>query len=38
MVPGIVAGKGPKVHVVDQSTVRDLDIRDALHPNGWEPL
>jgi lysophospholipase L1-like esterase len=35
MVPGIVAGKGPKVHVVDQSTVRDLDIRDALHPNDF---
>ena len=34
-VPGIVAGKGTKVHLVDQSTVRGLDIRDARHPNDF---
>lgn len=32
-IPGIVAAKGPRVHLVDQSTVRLIDIRDGLHPN-----
>lgn len=34
-VPGIVAGKGPRVHLVDQSGVRGIDIRDGLHPNDF---
>ncbi|MDT5033984.1 MAG: hypothetical protein QOC94_4155 [Actinoplanes sp.] len=34
-VPGIVASAGFRVHLVDQSTVRDLDIRDGLHPNDF---
>jgi lysophospholipase L1-like esterase len=34
-VPGIVAAKGVRVHVVDQSTVRGIDIRDGLHPNDF---
>jgi lysophospholipase L1-like esterase len=34
-VPGIVAGKGPRVHLVDQSTVKGIDIRDGLHPNDF---
>jgi lysophospholipase L1-like esterase len=34
-VPGIVASKGARVHVVDQSTVRGIDIRDGLHPNDF---
>ena len=34
-IPRIVAGKGHKVHLVDQSTVDGLDIRDDLHPNDF---
>jgi lysophospholipase L1-like esterase len=34
-VPGIVAAKGARVHLVDQSTVRGIDIRDGLHPNDF---
>jgi lysophospholipase L1-like esterase len=34
-VPGIVAGKGARVHLVDQSTVKGIDIRDGLHPNDF---
>lgn len=34
-IPGIVAGKGSRVHLVDQSTVDELDIRDNLHPNDF---
>jgi lysophospholipase L1-like esterase len=34
-VPGIVAGKGARVHLVDQSTVNGIDIRDGLHPNDF---
>jgi lysophospholipase L1-like esterase len=34
-VPGIVAGKSYRVHLVDQSTVRGIDIRDGLHPNDF---
>jgi lysophospholipase L1-like esterase len=34
-VPRIVAAKGPRVHLVDQSTVRLLDIRDGMHPNDY---
>ncbi|MEU4245193.1 SGNH/GDSL hydrolase family protein [Actinoplanes sp. NPDC026619] len=34
-IPGIVAAKGAHVHLVDQSTVRRLDIRDGLHPNDF---
>ncbi|MGX6604569.1 SGNH/GDSL hydrolase family protein [Micromonosporaceae bacterium Da 78-11] len=34
-VPGIVAGKGAHVHLVDQSGVRGIDIRDGLHPNDF---
>ena len=34
-VPGIVAGKGAHVHLVDQSTVKGIDIRDGLHPNDF---
>jgi len=34
-VPGIVATKGAHVHLVDQSTVRGIDIRDGLHPNDF---
>jgi lysophospholipase L1-like esterase len=34
-IPGIVAATGSKVHLVDQSTVRDLDIRDNHHPNDF---
>jgi lysophospholipase L1-like esterase len=33
MIPEIVRAKGPKVHLVDQSTVTGLDIYDAHHPN-----
>ncbi|WP_203831298.1 SGNH/GDSL hydrolase family protein [Actinoplanes palleronii] len=32
-VPGIVAAKSARVHLVDQSTVTGIDIRDGLHPN-----
>jgi lysophospholipase L1-like esterase len=34
-IPGIVASQGPRVHLVDQSTVRGIDIRDGLHPNDF---
>jgi lysophospholipase L1-like esterase len=34
-VPGIVAGRGAHVHLVDQSSVRNIDIRDGLHPNDF---
>lgn len=34
-VPGVVGGKGPHVHLVDQSTVKGIDIRDGLHPNDF---
>jgi lysophospholipase L1-like esterase len=34
-VPRIVAGKGAHVHLVDQSTVKGIDIRDGLHPNDF---
>jgi lysophospholipase L1-like esterase len=34
-VPGIVAAKGAHVHLVDQSTVKGIDIRDGLHPNDF---
>jgi lysophospholipase L1-like esterase len=34
-VPAIVAGKGARVHLVDQSTVKGIDIRDGLHPNDF---
>jgi lysophospholipase L1-like esterase len=34
-MPGIVAGKGIRVHLVDQSSVRNIDIRDGLHPNDF---
>ena len=34
-VPGVVAANGPHVHLVDQSTVNGLDIRDNLHPNDF---
>ncbi|GIE90284.1 hypothetical protein Are01nite_67640 [Actinoplanes regularis] len=34
-VPGIVAAKGTRVHLVDQSTVKGIDIRDGLHPNDF---
>ena len=33
VVPDVVAGKGPRVHLVDQSTVGGRDLRDNLHPN-----
>jgi lysophospholipase L1-like esterase len=32
---GIVAAGGARVHLVDQSTVDGLDIRDNLHPNDY---
>ncbi|MCU7722851.1 SGNH/GDSL hydrolase family protein [Actinoplanes sp. KI2] len=35
LIPGIVADKGPLVHVVDQSTVGGLSIDDAHHPNDF---
>ena len=34
-VPGVVAAKDRRVHLVDQSTVDELDIRDNLHPNDF---
>jgi lysophospholipase L1-like esterase len=34
-VPGIVGGKGARVHLVDQSSVNGIDIRDGLHPNDF---
>ena len=34
-VPLIVARHGPRVHLVDQSGVRGLDIRDVRHPNDF---
>jgi lysophospholipase L1-like esterase len=33
LIPAIVQEKGPRVHLVDQSTVAGLDIYDAHHPN-----
>ncbi|WP_433791686.1 SGNH/GDSL hydrolase family protein [Actinoplanes sp. CA-252034] len=33
LVPAVVQEKGPRVHLVDQSTVAGLDIYDAHHPN-----
>ncbi|MEU8819099.1 SGNH/GDSL hydrolase family protein [Actinoplanes sp. NPDC048796] len=33
MIPGIVAGKDAKVHLVDQSSVGGLSLFDNLHPN-----
>jgi hypothetical protein len=30
-----VADKGARVHLVDQSTVKGIDIRDGLHPNDF---
>lgn len=30
-----MAGKGSRVHLVDQSTVKGIDIRDGLHPNDF---
>jgi lysophospholipase L1-like esterase len=35
VIPSLLAGKGPRVHLVDQSSVRSLDIRDGLHPNDF---
>jgi lysophospholipase L1-like esterase len=35
IVPEIVADKGPKVHLVDQSTVGGRDLRDNIHPNDF---
>jgi lysophospholipase L1-like esterase len=32
-IPGIVAGKGAKVHLVDQSSIGGLSEFDGLHPN-----
>jgi lysophospholipase L1-like esterase len=32
-VPGVVAGKGPLVHLVDQRMVDETDLLDHLHPN-----
>lgn len=34
-MPGVVAGAGAHVHLVDQSSVRGIDIRDGLHPNDF---
>jgi lysophospholipase L1-like esterase len=33
LIPGVVREKGPRVHLVDQSTVTGVDIYDAHHPN-----
>ncbi|GIE80338.1 hypothetical protein Aph02nite_62880 [Actinoplanes philippinensis] len=33
LIPAVVQQKGPRVHLVDQSTVAGLDIYDAHHPN-----
>lgn len=32
-IPAIVAAQGDRVHLVDQSTVDGLDLRDTLHPD-----
>lgn len=32
-IPAVVAAHGARVHLVDQSTVRGVDLRDGLHPN-----
>jgi lysophospholipase L1-like esterase len=32
-VPGIVAGRGPRVHLVDHSLIDEADLADKLHPN-----
>jgi hypothetical protein len=34
-VRAAVAGKGRRVHLVEQATVDELDIRDNLHPNDF---
>ena len=35
VITSLLARKGPRVHLVDQSSVRGLDIRDGLHPNDF---
>ncbi|MBL7259424.1 SGNH/GDSL hydrolase family protein [Paractinoplanes lichenicola] len=35
LIPGIVAGKDARVHLVDQSTVGGLALFDNLHPNDF---
>lgn len=35
LIPGVVAGKGPRVHLVDQSAVRGLSLYDRHHPNDF---
>jgi lysophospholipase L1-like esterase len=35
LVPGVVAFKGPRVHLVDQSAVGGGDLYDGHHPNAY---
>jgi lysophospholipase L1-like esterase len=35
LIPAVVREKGPRVHLVDQSTVSGLDIYDLHHPNEY---
>jgi lysophospholipase L1-like esterase len=35
LLPGVVAGKGNRVYLVDQSTVGGMDLYDAHHPNHY---
>ncbi|WP_285474480.1 SGNH/GDSL hydrolase family protein [Actinoplanes sp. NBRC 101535] len=35
LIPGIVAGKGPRVHVVDHSGVDGVSLYDRHHPNEY---
>ncbi|GAB1640660.1 SGNH/GDSL hydrolase family protein [Krasilnikovia sp. MM14-A1259] len=34
-VPGVVARKGPRVHLVDQSSIGGIDLRDSVHPHDF---
>ncbi|RZU49972.1 lysophospholipase L1-like esterase [Krasilnikovia cinnamomea] len=35
LIPGVVAAKGPLVHLVDQTSVGGLSLNDAHHPNDY---
>ncbi|WP_130512843.1 SGNH/GDSL hydrolase family protein [Krasilnikovia cinnamomea] len=34
-VPRVVAGKGARVHLVDQSSIGGIDLRDSVHPHDF---
>ncbi|GAB1692026.1 SGNH/GDSL hydrolase family protein [Krasilnikovia sp. M28-CT-15] len=34
-IPRLVAGKGPRVHLVDQSSIDGIDLRDSVHPHDF---